>query len=172
MPLRYRYMTYRYTGGSQQELERRYQQLWQELVRQSQQVVLQREPIWRPPLDIHETPGAIMVKMELAGMREEDIDVTLYEDALIVTGIRHDDQDHDETMCYHEAQIRYGKFRAEVLIPFAIDQERVAARYDNGFLRIALPKVPVPRAERIHVTTTEWSVDPAKPRPQAGPFSG
>jgi|GEM_PF-276760 HSP20 family protein len=172
MPLRYRYVTYRYTQGSPQDLERRYQQLWQELVRQSHQSLLQQESVWRPPLDIHETPDAIIVKIELAGMHEEDIEVTLYEDALVVMGTRSDDLDHDETMCYHEAQIRYGKFRAEVLIPFPINRDGVEAQYHNGFLRITLPKAPPMGPEHIRVTSSEWSVDQPKPRTQAAPPAG
>ncbi len=141
MRLRYRSVTYRYIQGSPQELERRYHQLWQELVRQSQQhALLHRPSNWRPPTDIHETPNTITVKIELAGMREEDIDVTLYRDALVVSGERQDDHEHDETICYHEAQIRYGPFRVEIFIPAEIERERVEAHYDDGFLRVLLPK--------------------------------
>jgi HSP20 family protein len=173
MPLRYRYVTYRYTGGSQQDLERRYQQLWQELMRQSQQSLLQQETVWRPPLDIHETPDALIVRVELAGMHEEDIEVTLYEDALVITGIRNADQAHDETICYHEAQIRYGRFRAEVLVPFAVHRERVEAQYANGFLRISLPKAPPVKPEHVHVTGDEQPTKAAQLYPpEAAPFPG
>jgi HSP20 family protein len=140
MRLRYRSVTYRYIGDSQQELERRYHQLWHELVRQSQQQSLLHQPSqWRPPADIHETPTAIDVKIELAGMREDDIDVTLYDDALVVSGERHDDHEHEDTI-FHEAQIRYGPFRIEILIPREIERSHVEAHYDDGFLRVLLPK--------------------------------
>ena len=141
MRVRYRSVTYRYIQGSQEELERRYHQLWHELVRQSQQqTILHRPSLWRPPADIHETPDAITVKIELAGMREDTIDVTLYQDALVVSGERHDDHEHDETICYHEAQIRYGPFQIEIFIPQEIEPALVEAHYDDGFLRVLLPK--------------------------------
>lgn len=141
MRLRYRSVTYRYMQGSQQELERRYHQLWHELVRQSQQQTLMHRPSqWRPPADIHETPNAITVKIELAGMREDDIDVTLYDDALVVSGERRDDHEHDDTICYHEAQIRYGPFQIEIIMPIEIERTQVEATYDDGFLRVRLPK--------------------------------
>jgi HSP20 family molecular chaperone IbpA len=154
MRLRYRSVTYRYIQGSQQELERRYHQLWHELVRQSQQQTLLHRPSqWRPPADIHETPNAITVKIELPGMGGDDIDVTLYDDALVVSGERHDDHEHDNTICYHEAQIRYGPFRVEIIVPMEIERSQVEAQYDNGFLRVLLPKAvpsepvsgPIPR---------------------------
>ncbi len=141
MRLRYRSVTYRYIQGSQQELERRYHQLWHELVRQSQQQTLLHRPSqWRPPADIHETPNAITVKIELPGMLGDDIDVTVYDDALVVSGERHDDHEHDDTICYHEAQIRYGPFRVEIIVPMEIERTQVEAQYDNGFLRVLLPK--------------------------------
>jgi HSP20 family protein len=143
MRMRYRYVTYRYTDGSQQQLERHYRQLLQDALRQSQHAILQRSIIWRPLADIHESAEMMTVKIELAGMREEDIEVTLYEDALVVSGIRNDDHEHGENLYYHEAQIRYGPFRVEVFIPSLIDREQVKARYENGFLWVDLPKLPV-----------------------------
>ena len=141
MRVRYRSVTHRYIQGSPQELERRYHELWHELVRQSQQQAFMHRPSgWRPPADIHETPDAITVKIELAGMREEDIDVTLYRDALVVSGERRDDHEHDDTICYHEAQIRYGPFRVEIFIPAEIERNQIDAHYDDGFLKILLPK--------------------------------
>ncbi len=152
MRLRYRSVTSRYIQGSQQELERRYHQLWNELVRQSQQQTLMHRPSgWRPPADIHETPDAITVKIELAGMREEDIDVTLYRDALVVSGERRDDHEHDDTICYHEAQVRYGPFRVEIFIPAEIERKLVEAHYDDGFLRVLLPKAAPGEAKQIPI---------------------
>jgi HSP20 family protein len=143
MRMRYRYVTYRYMDGSQQQIERHYRQLLHDALRQSQPSILQRSVTWRPLADIHETLDMITVKIELAGMREEDIEVTLYEDALVVGGERNDDHEHGEKMYYHEAQIRYGPFRVEVFIPTSIDREAVEARYENGFLWVMLPKLTV-----------------------------
>ena len=139
MQLRYRYVTYRYADGSQQQLERHYRQLLQDALRQSQHSMIQRSTTWRPLADIRESADTMTVKIELAGMSEEDIEVTVYEDALIVGGERRDDSEHSECF-YHEAQIRYGPFRVEVLILSPFDQDRVQARYENGFLWVDLPK--------------------------------
>jgi HSP20 family protein len=138
MQLRYRYVTYRYTDGSQQQLERHYRQLLQDALRQSQHMI-QRSKTWRPLADIRESADMMTVKIELAGMSEEDIEVTVYEDALIVSGERRDDSEQSEHF-YHEAQIRYGPFRVEVLILSPFDQDRVQARYETGFLWVDLPK--------------------------------
>jgi len=143
MRMRYRYVTYRYRDGSQQQLERYYRQLLQDALQQSQQSMLQSSVTWRPLADIYESAERITVKIELAGMKEEDIEVTLYEDALVVSGERQDDNSNERKLSYHEAQIRYGPFRVEVFIASPIDRKAVQARYENGFLWVDLPKLPV-----------------------------
>jgi HSP20 family protein len=164
MRLRYRSVAQRYLQGSQEELERHYHQLWHELVRQSQQLsLMNRSNLWRPPADIHETPDAITVKIELAGMRESDLDVTLYPDALVVSGERKDHHEHDEGICYHEAQVRYGPFRIELFIPGEIEREQVRASYEDGFLYVLLPKKvsgPLQPREKWH--------QPSEPRKTSG----
>jgi HSP20 family protein len=142
MRLRYKLVTYHFgeDQATQQSVERHYQKLMEEVLRPGQHHLNAHMTEWRPPTDIHETGSAILVKMELAGMREEDIDVTLYEDALVVCGRRQDDADHESEMSYHEAQIHYGPFRAEILLPTQVRRDAVEARYENGFLRVTLPK--------------------------------
>ncbi|HLI09108.1 MAG TPA: Hsp20/alpha crystallin family protein [Ktedonobacteraceae bacterium] len=139
MRLRYRSAIYRYHNGSQQQLERHYREILHDALRQSQQSAMQRSTTWRPMADIRESADMVTIKVELAGLSEDDFDVTLYEDALIVSGERHDDIEHGEYL-YHEAQIRYGPFRVEVLILSPFDRDRVTARYENGFLWVDLPK--------------------------------
>lgn len=152
MRIRYRYVTYRYTDGSQQQLERHYRQLFHDALRQSHQSILQGSATWRPLADIRESTEMMTIKIELAGMREEDIEVTLYEDALVVSGVRQDDPAHSENLYYHEAQIRYGPFRVEVLILSPIDRDGIKARYENGFLWVDLPKkLPESEPERVRI---------------------
>ena len=143
MRMHYRFVTYRYSDGSQQQMDRHYRQLLQDALQQSQQSMLQRSVTWRPLADIHESLEMMTVKIELAGMKEEHIEVTLYDDALVVSGERNDDHEHAENLYYHEAQIRYGPFRVEVYIPAQIDREAVTARYENGFLWVDLPKLTI-----------------------------
>src|SRR5438270_9748144 len=131
MRIRYRYVTYRYTDGSQQQLERHYRQLLHDALRQSHQSILQRSATWRPLADIRESAAMMTVKIELAGMKEEEIDVTLYEDALVVSGDRQEEPEQSDNVYYHEAQIRYGPFRVEVLLLTPIDRASVTARYEN-----------------------------------------
>jgi HSP20 family protein len=154
MRMRYRRVTYRAVDGSQKHLEQHYRQLLNDVLRQSQQAMLHPSTTWRPLADILESTEMLTVKVELAGMKEEEIEVTLYEDALVISGERHDDHEGRSNL-YHEAQIRYGPFRLEVYLPNPIQREQVTARYENGFLWVDLPKLPNPGPGRVHVQRTE-----------------
>jgi HSP20 family molecular chaperone IbpA len=96
-------------------------------------------PQWRPAADLYETPSAFVVKVELPGVSEDQIDITVYEDALVVEGARHCESPGNAR--YHGAEIRYGPFRLEVSLPSAIDRDQVTARYEGGFLCASLPKI-------------------------------
>jgi HSP20 family molecular chaperone IbpA len=147
MRMRYRAVLYHIEDG--EDLRHHYQHLIDELVRQTQ-TSRHRMTNWRPPTDIHETADAFLIKMELAGMSEDQFDVTLYADAVVIRGVREDDLVSEADMSFHEAQIRYGPFEAAIPLPGPIEREGAEARYANGFLRLRLPK----RApERLRVQT-------------------
>lgn len=139
MPLRYRHVTYRYTapGGDVEQLFRR---IW-ELNRQQTFTTRTR---WRPPTDVLEGPKGLLVKIEIAGMGEDDFDVTLFEDVLVVAGRRDEHPGNADRGAYesryHESGVRYGEFQVEVVLPLAVDADRVTAHYDRGFLVITLPR--------------------------------
>jgi HSP20 family molecular chaperone IbpA len=146
MPLRYRRATYRYTvaGRGAEQLIRR---IWELNRPQPWAFALAGAPPtrWRPPTDVLEGPSGLLVKIELAGVGEDEIEVTLFDDVLVVSGHR-DEEYPDGTDChgrdcrYHESAIRYGEFQAEVYLPLAVDADRVVARYDRGFVYITLPR--------------------------------
>lgn len=138
MRLRYRTVLYQIEGT--ETLDQYYQQLVDEFVRQARggSAYTRRNAVWRPPTDIHETSEAYIVRIELAGMAEDEINVTLYANAVVVTGTREDEV--EDRVSFHEAQIRYGPFEAVIRLPYPIDREEAEAHYHNGFLRLRLPK--------------------------------
>jgi len=96
------------------------------------------QPRWRPETDVYETATAITVTVELAGVSDDGVEVTLFEDVLVVEGERR--LTCDEDCVYHAASIRQGPFRVEVPLPARVERDAVEARYDQGLLRIRLPK--------------------------------
>lgn len=140
MRLRFHQAIY-YSGSATSSLEHHYRELRGAMFHLGQQYpYLQPGAVWRPAMDIHETPDAVLVKIELAGMDEDSIEITLYPNAIVVAGERVDDSDYDAETYYHEAQIRYGPFRADAYLSTPIQAEMASAVYQNGFLRITLPR--------------------------------
>jgi HSP20 family protein len=96
------------------------------------------ETFWRPSADVCESETTIVVTVDLAGIDQDELDVVVFEDALIVEGRRR--LPADPGVVFHVAGIRQGPFRLELALPGTIDQEPVDARYDQGLLRITFLK--------------------------------
>jgi len=99
-----------------------------------------RSSIWSPPTDVYETEGNYVIKVEIAGMRDEDFDVAFEDNILMITGYR---SDLNERRAYHQMEIRFGRFEIAVEIPVTVDMEKATAEYKDGFLMIMLPKSDV-----------------------------
>lgn len=105
-------------------------------------VVFRHVRAWEPPTDVYENEGGLVVQVEIAGLREDDFSITLSERVLVIEGTR---RDPEPKRAYHQIEIRYGEFRAEVYLPWSVDPDRVEATYESGFLRVLLPRPPAHR---------------------------
>lgn len=132
--MRYRRLTGRYTAimAAEESLS------LGDLLRATQSRVLVATPSWRPPADVYETAAALTVTVDLAGVEEEDLEVLLFQDALVISGQRRPQP--AEPGVYHAAEIRQGPFRLEVSLPVAVDANAIDARYERGLLHISLTK--------------------------------
>ncbi len=107
--------------------------------------IAMRPHVWRPPTDMYETEESIVVRIEIAGMREQDISIALEDRILTIRGIR---PDTSERRAFHQMEIPYGEFSTEVELPAPVVSEGVEATYRDGFLHITLPKA---HAQHIRV---------------------
>jgi HSP20 family protein len=96
-----------------------------------------RPPAWHPPTDLYETEGAIIARVEIAGMSDDDFSIELNGRLLTIRGIR---QDIPERRAYHQMEIRFGEFSIDLELPASVDTDQVEAVYSNGILRVLLPK--------------------------------
>jgi HSP20 family protein len=131
-------------GRAQAEMDR----LYQEMVVPGRWVVVRHAHAWRPPTDVYETDENVVVRVEVAGMKEADLSVSLVDRVLIITGVR---QDPSPKVAYHQMEIRYGDFRTEVFLHWAVEQENIVATYTDGFLQVMLPKVGARRVRVVQV---------------------
>jgi len=96
-----------------------------------------RAGAWSPPTDVYETENEYVVRVEIAGMREEEFEITVENNFLMISGNR---PDIPERRAYQQMEIRFGKFETVVGVPGPIDLDSSRADYAEGFLTIKLPK--------------------------------
>lgn len=96
-----------------------------------------RAGLWSPPTDVYETENNFVVRVEIAGMREEDFEITVENSFLMISGSR---PDVPERRAYQQMEIRFGKFETVVGIPTPLDLDASHAEYTEGFLTVTLPK--------------------------------
>lgn len=90
---------------------------------------------WRPLTDMYEVDGEIVIKVEIPGVQKEDISITLEGRQLVIHGTR----DNPLQKCgviYHQMEINYGEFERVLMLPQAIEAERIKAELKDGFLYI------------------------------------
>lgn len=96
-----------------------------------------RSNVWSPPTDIYETESGYVVKVEIAGMNEDDFEVIIENSILMISGNR---PDAPERRAYHQMEIQFGKFEIAMGLPAPVDVDSASADYKDGFLTIRLPK--------------------------------
>lgn len=133
--MRYRFRAFKYTRKTGPDPL--FQSVWDSF----HSWAVPSDVVWRPATDVYEMPDALVVLVELAGVTEDQIEVTLFNDLLVIEGERSHMAFPGATLSScHQLGIKYGPFRSEVHIPFAVDQDDVRAEYRNGMLRITLKK--------------------------------
>jgi HSP20 family protein len=97
-----------------------------------------RSSAWSPPTDMYETDEAYILRVELAGMRASDFEITFEDGYLQISGTR---PDVPERRAYQQMEIRFGRFSTTVGLPGPVDVDASRAEYDDGFLTVTLPKI-------------------------------
>jgi HSP20 family protein len=92
---------------------------------------------FHPPTDVCETDEGVVISVEIAGLNENDFDVSLANRMLTIRGIR---RAPVEKVIYQQMEIPYGEFHSQVYLPWAVEEDQVDASYEKGFLRVTLRK--------------------------------
>jgi HSP20 family protein len=104
-----------------------------------------------PSLDLYETEDEVVVKAALAGVRPEDVDVSVEGRLLTLKGqLRAENR--TERAGYHLRELRHGSFYRRIQLPVAVEVEKAEARFENGVLTLRLPKAAEARERKIEIT--------------------
>jgi HSP20 family protein len=127
------------------ELDRLFESPWTELARTSQLL-----SGWTPALDVHEDKDNFVVHAELPGMKREEIDVSLHDGALSISGERKLETKYEEAEAYRTERF-FGKFQRTVTLPAPVAADKVKAQYKDGVLTVTLPKTEAAKPKQIDV---------------------
>ena len=103
---------------------------------------------WQPDVDVFETETDVVVRVELAGVRQEDVRVSIDGDQLRISG--HRATGESEAISLHQMEIAAGPFERRLRIPVAFEREHVSARLSDGVLTIVLARRN-PHAHRVEI---------------------
>ena len=107
-----------------------------------------------PAVDVYEDEHNLVLKLEVPGMNEEDLKVSLENNTLTVSGERKFEKEEKEEN-FHRIERRYGTFTRTFRLPNTVDGEKVDANYDKGVLKITLAKLAEAKPKTIKVVPGE-----------------
>ncbi len=108
---------------------------------------------WAPSVDIYENKDQIVLEAELPGMKQDDFDLSIENNVITLRGERKFEKT-DEGDNYHRVERSYGSFTRSFTLPQTVSAEGATAEYNNGVLRVTLPKREETKARRIQVSGT------------------
>jgi len=115
------------------------------------------ETYWVPNTDVYVTEGNLVIKVELAGMRKEDLELTVEGNRLKISGQRPDGC-RAPKCTFLVMEINYGAFESIIEVPAGYDLGQAKASYQNGFLRVDVPELAQPSSKTISVSNHSGKV--------------
>jgi HSP20 family protein len=106
---------------------------------------------WSPSVDIAENENELTLTADLPGVKMDDLDIKIEEGGLTLSGSRKFENEEKKGN-YHRIERAYGSFHRAFSLPDTIDADKVQARFDNGVLKVTLPKKEVAKPRSIKVT--------------------
>jgi HSP20 family protein len=109
---------------------------------------------WIPAMDLVETDDHFVLKADLPGLKEEDVNIEVEENVLTVSGERKSEHE-DKREGYVRVERSYGSFRRSLTLPKGVDAEAVTANFENGVLEVRIPKPEERKPRRVAIQVGE-----------------
>jgi HSP20 family protein len=109
---------------------------------------------WMPAVDVLEDKDKLTVKAELPGFKREDIDVSVHENTLMLSGERRCEEEQKEGQFYR-CERYYGRFHRSIPLQATVDTGKIEAKYRDGVLTVTNPKSATAKAKQIEVSAEQ-----------------
>ena len=107
---------------------------------------------WNPPVEIFEKEENLVLRAEMPGMKEKDIELRVENGVLTLRGEKRNETELTQNNV-HRAERYYGTFVRTFALPTTVDTEKIRASYKDGVLEVLLPKAETAKAKRIAITS-------------------
>ena len=105
---------------------------------------------WIPAMDLVETHDALVLRGDLPGMSEEDVEIEIKDNVLTVSGERKA-QHEEKGEGYHRVERAFGSFSRSLSLPRGVEADKIAASFDNGVLEVRIPKPAEAKPTRVEI---------------------
>jgi HSP20 family protein len=163
----------------QNEMNRLFNTLVDPSTRTSRGVGGDTSPRWLPPMDLLETAEHYVLRADLPGLADEDVNVQFEDNVLTISGERTAEH-HNQQDGYHHLERAFGTFSRSLTLPDGVDPDTVQAHFDRGVLEVKIPKPEQKKPRQVQIklgdrktieteTTTSTTSNTDKPEPAATP---
>ena len=136
---------------TQSEVDRLFNEMLGGLGRRWERQGGQRLAQWAPAVDVLTKDNDLMIRAELPGVKPEDVDITLQDGVLSISG-EHKANQEEERGGYHVRERRYGSFRRSMTLPEGTDESKIHARFEDGVLEVTVENAAIEQApKRIEI---------------------
>jgi len=139
----------------QSEMNRMFDEVFGSLARSGGRQLGETPSQWAPALDVLQEDGDIVVRAELPGVKQEDVDITFHNGVLTISGVRKAEE-QKEGSGYYVRERRYGSFRRSMSLPQDVNESNISARFEDGVLEVRVAgAAAVQEPRRIQIQGTE-----------------
>jgi HSP20 family protein len=132
---------------AQSEVDRLFNEMLGGLSRRRGRQEGQQLAQWAPAMDVLTKDGDLVIRAELPGIKQEDVDITLQNGVLTISG-EHRAHQEEERGGYHVRERRFGSFRRSMTLPEGTDESKVHARFEDGVLEVTVEGAAVEQAPK------------------------
>jgi HSP20 family protein len=116
-----------------------------------------------PRIEMYEEKGKLVVKTDLPGIKEEDLDISIEGKTLTIKAEKKEEQ-VKEGATYHVSERYYGHYSRSMELPYEVQGEKIKATLENGVLELRLPRVKETKPKKIEVKAKQLSKETPKPK--------
>jgi HSP20 family protein len=117
-----------------------------------------RQRRWAPAVDLLEREDSLVLKADLPGLSEDDVQIEVRNDVLTFSGERK--AEHEEKQNgYFRVERSFGHFSRSLQLPEGVDSDRIQANFDNGVLVVTIPKPQAPQPRRISIGSSDATIE-------------